>query len=110
LEQAGAVVWEAQGADGRTDVRGTLARLCTERGVRRLLVEGGGVLHGTLFREGLADQVVALVSPRVLGGDGAPAPVDASGFGNLAGAPRLEEGTARPLGEDLLLRAYVVSG
>jgi 2,5-diamino-6-(ribosylamino)-4(3H)-pyrimidinone 5'-phosphate reductase len=41
------------------------------RGIRRLLVEGGGGLIGTLISEGLVDEVRITIAPKILG-DGVP--------------------------------------
>lgn len=48
-----------------------------ELGVKRLLLEGGGVTNGTLLRAGLVDEISVLVSPVVDGAPGAPALFDA---------------------------------
>jgi diaminohydroxyphosphoribosylaminopyrimidine deaminase/5-amino-6-(5-phosphoribosylamino)uracil reductase len=55
-----------------------------ERGVRSLLVEGGGVLAGRLVAAGLVDRLFVVTAPVILGSDGIPA------FGALAGV-RLED-------------------
>jgi diaminohydroxyphosphoribosylaminopyrimidine deaminase/5-amino-6-(5-phosphoribosylamino)uracil reductase len=111
LEERGVEVHEVAGASGRVDLDAALAYLHRERGVRRLLVEGGARLHGAFLRAGLADQATVFVAPTILGARGAPAAVEDSGFTDLATAPRLEEATWRRLGEDLLLQGYLgVSG
>jgi diaminohydroxyphosphoribosylaminopyrimidine deaminase/5-amino-6-(5-phosphoribosylamino)uracil reductase len=100
----GAEVWSCPGPDGRVDLRAALHRLQAERGVRRMLVEGGSRIHGALLRAGLADQVDVLLAPRILGGTGAPPAVEGTGFRTVEGAPRLLDVVRRPLGDDLLLR------
>jgi 2,5-diamino-6-(ribosylamino)-4(3H)-pyrimidinone 5'-phosphate reductase len=51
-----------------------------DRGVRRVLLEGGGTLNFSFFRENLVDEIYITVTPRILGGDTAPTPVDGKGF------------------------------
>ena len=58
-------------ASGRVDLR-ALLRLLGERGVLSLLVEGGGVLHGSLFAAGLVDKVHAIIAPKIVGGSAVP--------------------------------------
>jgi len=65
-----------------------LRRLNRELGVKRLLLEGGGVMNGAFLRAGLVDELSLLVCPAVDGAKGAP-----SVFDSLAG----EAGIAPPL-------------
>ena len=60
---------------GQVDLRDVLL-LLGERGLTRLLVEGGGQLAASLLRAGLVDRLVWLHAPLLLGGDGVPS-VDA---------------------------------
>jgi diaminohydroxyphosphoribosylaminopyrimidine deaminase/5-amino-6-(5-phosphoribosylamino)uracil reductase len=43
-------------------------RTLAKRGVRSVLVEGGGHTLGTLFKEGLANEAVFYVAPLLVGG------------------------------------------
>jgi riboflavin-specific deaminase-like protein len=106
LERLGVEIVNAPGPQGRVDLAAALERL-HERGVRRLLVEGGARLNGALLARGLADEVHAFVTPWILGGVDAPPAVAGTPFDDLAHAPRLEQTTWRRLGEDLLLQGYV---
>jgi len=54
--------------DGSVDLRGALAAL-RERGLRRILTEGGPSLLGTLATDDLIDEVAATTSPSLIGGD-----------------------------------------
>ncbi len=69
--------------DGRVPLC-TLMRALYRRGVRRLLVEGGGEVLTSLFAERLADLVVITVAPRLVGGEPAlsrvGAPVELTGL------------------------------
>ena len=56
----GADVVSLPGTDGRVDLRGLMCCL-VERGVNMVLVEGGGVLLASLFRDGLVSKVEAIV-------------------------------------------------
>ena len=85
---------------GRLDLASALHRL-GERGVTRLLVEGGGRLAAALLRAGLVDRLVWLHAPLLLGGDGVPA-VGTLGFATLAEAPRFERLSTETVGADLM--------
>ena len=55
---------------------GTLHR----RGVRQLLLEGGGAMNFEFFRLGLIDEIYLTLCPVVIGGAASPTPVDGRGF------------------------------
>jgi diaminohydroxyphosphoribosylaminopyrimidine deaminase / 5-amino-6-(5-phosphoribosylamino)uracil reductase len=75
------------------------------RGVRSVLVEGGGEVAAAFVAAGLYDRVLAACAPVLIGGRAAPGPVGGDGVAALAAAPRLEGLTARRRGPDLLLAA-----
>ncbi|MFE9613301.1 dihydrofolate reductase family protein [Streptomyces sp. NPDC006012] len=54
------------------DWRALLGHLYEERGVRRLMVEGGGTVHTQLLGQGLADELQLVVAPLLVGAPGAP--------------------------------------
>lgn len=56
-----------RGADGRIPLT-LLMQALAERGIRRLLVEGGSALQGALLDQGLVDAVVRYEAPLLLGG------------------------------------------
>ena len=87
------------------DPSGVLADLAA-RGVRSVLVEGGGEIHGTFVNEGAFDRIGVVVAPKLLGGREAPGPVGGDGFPALDGAARLAGSHVRPLGPDLLVTAF----
>ncbi|HLU37788.1 MAG TPA: bifunctional diaminohydroxyphosphoribosylaminopyrimidine deaminase/5-amino-6-(5-phosphoribosylamino)uracil reductase RibD [Planctomycetota bacterium] len=80
-------------------------RLLRGRGVRRLLVEGGGRLAASLFAADIVDQVLAFVAPVVLGGEDAPTPVMGEGVGELAQAWRFPESVVHEVGGDAAISA-----
>jgi len=88
------------GAHGRPDPRAMLAEL-GNRGLTRLLVEGGARLAGALVRAGLVDRVVWFRAPTVLGGDGVPA-LDPLGVSDPAQSPKWRQLEQRPVGADVM--------
>jgi diaminohydroxyphosphoribosylaminopyrimidine deaminase/5-amino-6-(5-phosphoribosylamino)uracil reductase len=92
------VVQVAADVDGHVSLGATLTHL-GERGITRLLVEGGGHLAASLLRGGLVDRLAWFQAPVIIGGDGVPA---VSGFGvdRLEDAPRFLEILMAQLGRD----------
>lgn len=72
-----AEIWRV-GRD-RVDLRELLCRL-HERGVERLLLEGGGELNWSFLRDGLVDELYLTIAPVLLGGRAAPTLLEGEGF------------------------------
>ena len=87
MEQAGAMVISVPGNEAGVDLAAGLAAL-GERGVTRVLAEGGAGLAAGLLRAGLADRLAWFHAPAVMGGDGFPASAPL-GTELLAAMPRL---------------------
>jgi len=99
-QDAGAeVIKVARGHEGLS-MRALLAALA-QRGVTRVLAEGGAGIAASLLREGLVHRLAWFHAPAVMGGDGMPAayplPVEL-----LAAMPRFRRVSVRPCGDDLL--------
>jgi 5-amino-6-(5-phosphoribosylamino)uracil reductase len=77
------------------------------RGVRRLMVEGGGMVHTQLLSADLADELDLVVAPLIVGDSRAPRFV---GDGACLGCPgrRAELAEVRQIGDVVLLR-YALS-
>jgi 2,5-diamino-6-(ribosylamino)-4(3H)-pyrimidinone 5'-phosphate reductase len=74
-----------------------------EHGVRRLVCEGGGEVHGTLIRAGLIDELHLTISPKIFGGRTAPTIADGRGVASLAEATPVELKSQRRVGDELFL-------
>ncbi len=96
LQQAGALLLPTSAeADGRISLPALLATL-HQRGIRRLMVEGGAQVITAFLSRRLVDQVCITIAPRYLGGLNAiQAP--------LAALPPLSQVTYTTLGEDLIV-------
>lgn len=77
------------------------------RGVRRLLVEGGGGLTAQLFAWHCVDQVLAFVAPKIIGGKTAPTPVAGEGRPFMAEALQLQEVEFAACGPDVAISGFV---
>lgn len=57
-----------------------LLEILYERGIRKLMVEGGGELLWSFFRKGLVDRYTVFIGSMIAGGRTSPTPVDGEGF------------------------------
>lgn len=87
-------------ADGNLPMAAVLQAL-GERGLTRILVEGGSQVAAALLQANLVDRLAWFRAPGVIGGDGLPA---AQGFGvdRLGGMPRFVPMGLVRLGDDVL--------
>jgi diaminohydroxyphosphoribosylaminopyrimidine deaminase/5-amino-6-(5-phosphoribosylamino)uracil reductase len=92
-------------ASGRVEMRELLATL-GQRDIVSLLVEGGGVLHASLFAAGLVDKVHAIIAPKIVGGTMYPA-VAGEGAAHMSEALRLRDVEVERLGDDVAITGYV---
>ena len=76
--EAFADVWQV--GTGRVDLPRLLARLRADRGIERLLVEGGGELNWQFVSRDLVDELFVTVAPALLGGRQAPTLLEGDGF------------------------------
>ena len=107
LEAAGAAVAVApHDEDGRVSVEGALAILA-ERGVERLLVEGGSRVVTSFLRAKRVDRLCIEIAMRLLGAPGTPM-VGALDVAVLVQAPHLANVVVERLGENVLVRGDVV--
>lgn len=87
------------GDDGRPSVTAVLAAL-DKRGIRSILIEGGGQVAASFLRAGAVDVVEWFRAPILLGGDGRPG-VASLALENLASAPQFRRISVASLGDDL---------
>jgi diaminohydroxyphosphoribosylaminopyrimidine deaminase/5-amino-6-(5-phosphoribosylamino)uracil reductase len=81
---------------------GAVLGLLAVRGVRSVLVEGGGAVAGSFVRAGLVDELSCHLAPVLLGEAGRPWLVG-DGIATLADAPRLRLADSARLGDDTVL-------
>jgi diaminohydroxyphosphoribosylaminopyrimidine deaminase / 5-amino-6-(5-phosphoribosylamino)uracil reductase len=99
--RAGATVIDI---DPSPDRNGSLAAALAalgERGITRLLVEGGGHLAAAFARAGLIDRLVWVHAPMLIGGDGLPAIAEV-GLEVLSKAPSFTRLSTETVGDDVL--------
>ena len=95
-----AVIEVSPDREGRIDLVAAVEAL-GERGVNRLLVEGGAGVAAALLRARLIDRLAWIHAPVLIGGDGIPA-LAPLGLDRLADAPGFERLSVEPVGSDVL--------
>jgi 5-amino-6-(5-phosphoribosylamino)uracil reductase len=79
-----------------------------QRGVRRLMVEGGGTLHTQFLAAGLANELQLVIAPLFVGDSTAPRFVGDGPFPHKL-SHRMELAEVKPIGDVVLLR-YLLNG
>jgi len=92
-------------ASGRVDLAAGLAALA-DRGVERLMVEGGGEVIHSCFAAGLVDELHVYVGSMVIGGRDAPTLADGEGF--TEAFPRLDLVDTERLDDGIVLSYEVL--
>jgi diaminohydroxyphosphoribosylaminopyrimidine deaminase/5-amino-6-(5-phosphoribosylamino)uracil reductase len=105
LIKAGAELLELPDKDGPLDLK-ELLRMLAERDIISVLVEGGGVLLGSLFDAKLVDKVVAFIAPVIIGGENAKTPVAGQGVDKVVDAIQLKQVNVERFGDDLMIIGY----
>ncbi len=104
--QVGAELLELPSEEGLIGLE-RLLRALGEREITSVLVEGGGILLGSLFDNGLVDKVIIFVAPIIIGGEEAKVAVAGKGVDKVIDAIKLERISVEKFGEDLMINGYV---
>jgi diaminohydroxyphosphoribosylaminopyrimidine deaminase/5-amino-6-(5-phosphoribosylamino)uracil reductase len=94
-----AEIVEVVGADGRANLHAVLDILHA-RGIRSVLIEGGGEVAASFLRENLIDRMEWFRAPILLGSEGR-ACVAALSLAKLADAPKFRRRAVQIVGDDL---------
>ncbi|MGE0827272.1 MAG: bifunctional diaminohydroxyphosphoribosylaminopyrimidine deaminase/5-amino-6-(5-phosphoribosylamino)uracil reductase RibD [Candidatus Binatia bacterium] len=105
LEAQGVEVVAVEGEKGRISFA-ALLRLLGKRGLKSVLVEGGGQVAAAALREEVVDKVLFFYAPLLLGGDGR-AMIGPLGIDRVAAACKLHTMEICQVGKDFLVSAYV---
>ena len=89
------ILWECD------NLKELMQRIGAEK-IDSVLVESGGTLSEALLREGLADEVVAFIAPKIIGGRNAKTPVEGEGIELMGNAIKLKNKVVETIGEDIL--------
>ena len=104
LEPAGVEVIGAPPDEDGLDLLFVLEEL-GRRGIRGLLVEGGGETAGWFIRKELVDKMTVFYAPKLAGADGVPM-IGALGLQRMKDAPLLSIANVEVLGDDVAMTLY----
>ena len=102
LREAGVALWNCN----------TLHEVVQRAGAEKIdsiLLESGGTLSEALLSEGLVDEVMAFIAPKIIGGKSAKTPVEGDGVTMMADAIQLRNRTVTTFGDDILIAGEVFS-
>ncbi len=100
LQAAGVELLRAPAAETGIDLPAALHALA-ERGLTRVLAEGGAALAAALLRADLVDRIAWFHAPTIMGADGLPA-TEAFGIEMLTAMPRFKRTSVQPVGDDVM--------
>jgi diaminohydroxyphosphoribosylaminopyrimidine deaminase/5-amino-6-(5-phosphoribosylamino)uracil reductase len=101
----GVEVWKVSARSGRVALA-ELMRGLAKRGLLHVMVEGGAEVYASLLKEGLADELLLFIAPKLIGGDGISWTGDLR-VRRLASALKLGRLSVEAVGEDVLVRALL---
>lgn len=103
---AGVELMELADKKGLLDLEKLMKKL-GEREITSVLVEGGGILLGSLFDSNLVDKVIVFVAPIIIGGEDAKAAVAGKGVDKIRDALKLERISTEKFGGDIMISGYI---
>jgi diaminohydroxyphosphoribosylaminopyrimidine deaminase/5-amino-6-(5-phosphoribosylamino)uracil reductase len=106
--KAGAELLELPSSAGLIDLE-KLLKVLGERGITSVLVEGGGILLGSMFDNELVDKVIAVIAPIIIGGEKAKIAVSGKGVNKVVESFRLKRVSVERFGPDLMISGYVAA-
>ena len=72
-----------------------------EKSITSVYVEGGAQIHGAFLQEGLVDQYVTYIAPKLIGGQTAKTAMEGKGVAEVVDALKLTIKTVEMIGEDI---------
>lgn len=106
LENLGASVVRCKALDGRVDLQDLIAKL-GERKIDSILLEGGGTLNDSAVRQGIVQEVITYIAPKLIGGELSKTPVGGAGVAHLSDVAILTDLQCEKIGDDWKLTGYL---
>ena len=103
FEQVGVEVLTLKGTEAAPLDLGKALKLLAERGLTRVLVEGGGRLAASLLSADLVDRLVVFYADMAIGGDGVPG-IAGLGLHRLADATHFRRRSVERVGQDVMVQ------
>lgn len=105
---AGVKIIKTSEKNGHVNLAELMEKLHRE-GIDSILLEGGGQLNYTMFKEGLVNKVLGFISPKIMGGKNAPSPVSGEGFDSPQNCVNLKKPQVSVFDDDILMEWEVLN-
>lgn len=73
-----------------------------------ILIEGGGLTAWNALKDGVVDEIITFISPKIVGGEDAITPVEGLGFKKIDEAIRTKIIEHKNIGEDIFIRSKLI--
>ena len=80
-----------------------LLKILQKKGMKKILLEGGGTLNWSFLKRGLVDVLIITITPYILGGSDSLRLVEGSGFKNLFSMNKLKLRKIQKIGNELVV-------
>ncbi|MDI6758619.1 MAG: bifunctional diaminohydroxyphosphoribosylaminopyrimidine deaminase/5-amino-6-(5-phosphoribosylamino)uracil reductase RibD [Candidatus Omnitrophota bacterium] len=101
-----AVILEVKGKAGQINLKEMMRKLAKIE-IANIIVEGGGMLVGSLFDEGLVDKILFFISPKIIGGKNAISSVMGKGRARIDNVIKVKDMELKHFGEDILIEGNI---
>lgn len=85
----------------------TIMKELYNRGIFRVLLEGGGETNWYALTDGVVDEVLIFIAPKVIGGREAKTPVEGDGIKNISDALKIKDITIEKIDNDILIKGLI---
>lgn len=106
LDKGAEIVFLPVNKEGKIDLK-ILFRKLKKKGIKTLLIEGGGETSASALEQGVVDKIFWIIAPKILGGRQAKTPVEGKGISDLGKAIKVENWRFQKLDEDILVEGYI---
>lgn len=102
-EDAGCLVLYIEEKEGHINLAELMKKL-GELKIDSVLLEGGATLAGCAAKEGILNEVVAYIAPKLVGGEKAKTPIGGEGIKKIADAVMLENPVVEKILDDVMIK------
>ena len=108
FDEAKVMIRSFPGESGQVDLKELLSFLATEMECNDVLLESGASLAGAMLKQGLVDEVITYIAPKILGSEARPL-FQLPGLQKMSDHYNLEIIEVSMMGEDCKMRSRVTS-
>ncbi|MBS4960373.1 MAG: bifunctional diaminohydroxyphosphoribosylaminopyrimidine deaminase/5-amino-6-(5-phosphoribosylamino)uracil reductase RibD [Clostridiales bacterium] len=105
LQNRGIICILCKNKEGHVDLQDAMKKL-GEKDIDSILLEGGGTLNFSAIEEGIVDQLVVFIAPKLIGGKDAKTFLEGRGFSKMASAVQLDGIEMSLIGQDIIICGY----